>query len=1175
MGPPNPPLHHEDFTVAWICALPVEMAAAEALLDERLPDLPAKPYDNNTYTFGVFHGHRVVIACLPAGVYGTNSAASVATEVRISFPSLRFGLMVGVGGGVRDAGVQLGDVVVSKPSREYGGVIQYDYGKAIDGGEWEHTGMLNKPPTVLLTAISRLQAAHLQKPSGVSELVSKVLAAKPGMAATFGYPQSSEDAPNRETTSLDQACGIHYGLIASGNKVIKDGKLRDKIAKKYDILCFEMEAAGLMDNFPCLVIRGICDYADAHKKKDWQGYASLTAAAYAKELLAVIPRHSVMETPFAALSLGWQVGNDPSRSEPLSSNWISKTRTSFDDDFLERITCYDHERVHQRISRKRLIGTTQWFLDHPEFQSWISGTTYPWLWCSGKIGSGKSIVASTAIEEARSNSLQSHAPIIFFYCDEQYASDPSQLLSSFIRQLTEFFIKGTQQFSENGQRMLQKYFGSEREVPDIDDLEDLFASLYSDVTNATYIIDGLDALEQTDARRLLTYFRSLFRTSGSRADIQVYIRESIADRMVLQQLTEDNLLIRDMENILLQESSGMFLWVYLQIEIIWYTCVTEQDIRSALATLPKGLEETYQRCVKRINCHDPRAMRALVWVRFSARPLHCEELREAVALDFNDKVWDPEKIPRCDFILGWCANLIALDPVDSCARFAHPSICQYLDSSLDAYLLQFPESVRSGNQICGRLCITYLSFSDFHLHLAKTRKEVVKWNMRSRDLLPKNVPGFRLIGYLLPSRLKRRLPFSLPSPPLRTVPPPPLAHYRFLTYARSHWTTHTKYFSVQDPLWDMFEQLALTSNESWGLHPWKANGRSQLSHLQAMFGWAVREHHMPLFELTMQFSDHIRRICNLPLTGELLPALHYACKQGYTDMVSRLLDFCDINTLDLQDFTPLHYAVERGHAGTVSILLRQKRLNANRNPRVKGELLLLASSRGHTETVNLLIKQGADLEARNTKSQTSLIVAAASGHTSTVKLLVEEGADVEAVDHEGDTARLYALENRHMEVVSYFLDIDLAKDRCKIESVLLSAIEDDDPKLVRVLIDKGLNPNSRCKTGIGRDDCTILTWAAGKGYTDLVDYLICHDVDVNLKDNAGWTPLARATKFGHDSVVSQLIKHGADIKIDYDEARPVQHAVFNRRRRIVTPRRRQAWSERRMNEIGPRWRDLF
>jgi nucleoside phosphorylase len=92
---------------------------------------------------------------------------------------------------------------------------------------------------------------------------------------------------------------IHYGLIASGNQVIKHGGTRDKLGQELGILCFEMEAAGLMNNFPCLVIRGICDYADSHKNKQWQGYAATTAAAYAKELLSVIHPNQVDETPAA------------------------------------------------------------------------------------------------------------------------------------------------------------------------------------------------------------------------------------------------------------------------------------------------------------------------------------------------------------------------------------------------------------------------------------------------------------------------------------------------------------------------------------------------------------------------------------------------------------------------------------------------------------------------------------------------------------------------------------------------------------------------------------------------------------------------------------------------------------------------------------------------------------
>ena len=88
----------------------------------------------------------------------------------------------------------------------------------------------------------------------------------------------------------------HYGLIASGNSVIKDGRTREKLGAEIGALCFEMEAAGLMLDFPCIVIRGICDYSDSHKNKQWQGYAALVAASYAKELLEYLaPSHITQE----------------------------------------------------------------------------------------------------------------------------------------------------------------------------------------------------------------------------------------------------------------------------------------------------------------------------------------------------------------------------------------------------------------------------------------------------------------------------------------------------------------------------------------------------------------------------------------------------------------------------------------------------------------------------------------------------------------------------------------------------------------------------------------------------------------------------------------------------------------------------------------------------------------
>lgn len=303
--------------MGWICALPAEMAAALGMLDQQHNPLEQDPHDENNYVLGCIGVHNVVLACLLSGVTGLTSAAAVAIQMSASFKWLRFGLMVGVGGGVpsQEHDIRLGDVVVSKPSGTFGGVIQYDFGKTMEKGRFMRTGSLNKPPNVLLTALSNLEAKHLMEDSELSRHITQVVMRYPKMRPQFTHPGKQEDhlyeaeydhqrdnascahcdasrLMDREARSSD-APVVHYGLVASGSQVMKHGGTRDQLRRELDVLCFEMEAAGLMDRFPCLVIRGICGYADSHRNKRWQGYAAATAAAYAKELLSVMPAKQV------------------------------------------------------------------------------------------------------------------------------------------------------------------------------------------------------------------------------------------------------------------------------------------------------------------------------------------------------------------------------------------------------------------------------------------------------------------------------------------------------------------------------------------------------------------------------------------------------------------------------------------------------------------------------------------------------------------------------------------------------------------------------------------------------------------------------------------------------------------------------------------------------------------
>ncbi|KAK2748211.1 hypothetical protein FQN55_004487 [Onygenales sp. PD_40] len=298
------------------------MAAATAMLDEvHGPLSPPPPQDNNIYSLGHIGSHNVVLVCL--GTIGTASAAVIASQMRSTFTSIQCGLLVGVAGGAPNpaADIRLGDVVVSKPSGSTGGVIQYDFGKTVRGGRFERTKSLNKPSPALLGAVASLETRCLLEQVRLSKHLSGISTKYPRLREAAVYPGAALDIlfdPKYDHKGAAVTCiscdneklihrpprtgtdpVIHFGLIASANQVMKHGATRDRLQKELGVLCFEMEAAGLMDIFPFLVVRGICGYSDSHKNKQWQSYAALTAASCAKELVLTIPTSDVAEKPAA------------------------------------------------------------------------------------------------------------------------------------------------------------------------------------------------------------------------------------------------------------------------------------------------------------------------------------------------------------------------------------------------------------------------------------------------------------------------------------------------------------------------------------------------------------------------------------------------------------------------------------------------------------------------------------------------------------------------------------------------------------------------------------------------------------------------------------------------------------------------------------------------------------
>ncbi|KAL2844340.1 hypothetical protein BJY01DRAFT_214976 [Aspergillus pseudoustus] len=295
----------DKYTIVWLCALTDELVVAKSMLDRQHDStLCETPEDSNKYSLGSIGKHNIVICCLPEGIYGTDSASSTLTSLRRTFRNVRIGLLVGIGGAVFNPryDIRVGDVAVSVPGNGLGGVLQYDFGKQLDD-RFLLTRSLNKPPAVLLSAVGNLAARHsIDGKNSIRETLEKMVCDNPALR-DWGLVSCAEEVLNGGGTQQEHKVPferrprgnprVHYGAIASGNRVIRDPAMRDWLAQIPDVICVEMEAAGVMDILPCLVIRGISDCADSSKGDQWKRYAAGTAAAYAKELLGEVPQQSV------------------------------------------------------------------------------------------------------------------------------------------------------------------------------------------------------------------------------------------------------------------------------------------------------------------------------------------------------------------------------------------------------------------------------------------------------------------------------------------------------------------------------------------------------------------------------------------------------------------------------------------------------------------------------------------------------------------------------------------------------------------------------------------------------------------------------------------------------------------------------------------------------------------
>jgi len=390
------------YTVVWIAPLEIEAQAALHMLDNKHSGrFPLTRGDDYIFQAGDMCGHNTIIATLPTGqAYGTGSAAALAGQVKKFFPNLWFGLLVGVAAGLPNhlqrppLDIRLGDILVGLPAGDNAGLIAYSLGKETgsDGFKLLHHGhVLATTETVVRSAIGSIK---LKAPNEADAFLpfyttirhnnhSNGTFADPGQDQDQLYQyddDGTEHLVKREWRPDSSRTRVWYGPIGSGEKLMKNAQRRNELRDKYNIIGLEMEAAGMMNQIPVGVIRGVCDYGDEHKNKIWQPYAAAMAAAYAKAVLTEIHPKVL-------------------RREMAAAQYVL---TEDDNRCLSGLLLTDPSVEKERIKKTKgdlYKDSFCWILENTEFQKWRYNKETRLLWIKGDAGKGKTMLMIGIIEE--------------------------------------------------------------------------------------------------------------------------------------------------------------------------------------------------------------------------------------------------------------------------------------------------------------------------------------------------------------------------------------------------------------------------------------------------------------------------------------------------------------------------------------------------------------------------------------------------------------------------------------------------------------------------------------------------------------------------------------------------------------------------------------------------------
>ncbi|KAL8364811.1 hypothetical protein RB595_003878 [Gaeumannomyces hyphopodioides] len=1171
-----PPIDRSGFHLAIICALRTESDAVRLLFDE----IYEKKYgretgDGNTYTTGRIGNHAVVLLLLPG--MGMEASAVGARSLQSSYTNIKLALIVGVCGGlpqIRGRDAFLGDVIVSKS------IVNHDFGrrypdKFVVRSTEDTLGQTNNDIRGLLELLEgKDELDRLQKKARANlvTLQAAATAADKEWGTSYSPPTDATDrmfrtdyehSHHREDCddcdadpprfcerasklSCDEAgcktgrCAprqnrqqerpvelvpqIFMGRVACGNAVMKSGKHRDAVATEHDVIAFEMEGAGAWKEVPCIVVKGICDYADSHKNKEWQNFAAATSASVAA---AILDRYEVPGGAMERVSKRRRLNSDGRNSTATNShNATTNSQNATTDnhntnnhntnshntnshntnshnvknrvryvrgnlsidrriyinathkhnfqqklqDWLESLAFPQmHNRSHD-IDRA-ITGTCGWLLRHETYRAWVA-CDEGLLWIKGKPGSGKSTLLKYALDNGTVSSAGENTLVLSFFFHgrgDELQRTPlglsRSLLHQVFKQVPDALSDLLDTFEKNDKEIGQPGKKWQWHRKQLQYFFELSLLNVLKTRSVWLFIDALDECGEQSAVGLVKWFETLLR---NRPSLGLQFRVCFTCRhypiLALDCALE----------ICLEHQNYEDISTYVQNQLSTFSKRTSSTIPALITNRAQGVFMWARLVVKQIldldrQGEELRAIEAAIQsippdldelYRTLLQGMKSDSLKLIQWICFATRPLSVVELRWAMITEGDCPHRVLQECQGTENHESDSDRMERMKRRVQTLGRGLAEIVPSSNAQVVQFI--HQSVKDYFVEKGLSALDSSSGSTDAAIGMAHHRLSKICIRYLAMEEIGRSVPNGY-------------RRFPFLHYATTSWVAHAKHSDEKNIPQNVFLEC---------------------------FAWPL-DAFVDLWVRLYKILDGYSHDC----PPERTSLVHVASKYGMVGLLSAILQKADkigteIDIGDEKGRTPLSYAVCNGYEAVVKLLLATGRVDVDSKDERYGRTLLShAAEKGREAIVKLLLATGkVDVDSKDKYyGQTPLSQAADNGHEAIVKLLLATGkADVDSKDKGwGQTPLSQAAENGHEAIVKLLL----ATGKVDVDS----------------------------KDKQGR---TPLSHAAGKGYEAIVKLLLATGkVDVDSEDERGQTPLLRAAGKGHEAIIKLLLATGANATV--------------------------------------------